>query len=105
MIVRTWTAHTTPDRELAYLEQVREVVLPHLREIPGYLGSRFLRRHTKGEVEFLVLTYWESMAAVEALSGGDSSQAYLPPEIAATLERFDHEALQFEVLLDDSAGE
>jgi heme-degrading monooxygenase HmoA len=103
MVVRTWTAHTTPDRESAYLDKVREVVLPHLRTVSGYLGSHFLRRSADSELEILVLTYWESMEAVRALAGEEPTKAYMPPEIAATLERYDHEAVHYDVMIDDPA--
>ncbi len=74
MIVRTWTAHTTPDRESAYLDEVRKVVLPHLRTVSGYLGSHFLRRSANGKLEILVLTYWESMEAVRSLVGEEPNK-------------------------------
>ena len=102
MIVRTWTAHTTPDRESAYLDEVRKVVLPHLRTVSGYLGSHFLRRSANGKLEILVLTYWESMEAVRLLAGEEPTRAYMPPEIAATLERYDHEAVHYDVVIHDS---
>lgn len=101
MIIRSWTADTTPEREAAYLEQVRTVVLPHLRKVPGYLGSQFLRKHGTENVQILVHTYWTSMEAVAALAGENSSTAYLPQEIAATLDRYDPEAIHYELMIED----
>lgn len=101
MIVRTWTAHTAPDRVSAYQDKVREVVLPHLRAVSGYLGSHFLRRDVNGQVEILVLTYWDSMEAIQSLAGDDPTRAYVPPEIAATLARYDDVAVHYDVMIDD----
>ena len=102
MIARTWSARVTPDNEAAYLRTVRDVVLPELRAAAGYEGAHFLRRAEEGTVHILVVTYWTSMAAAEALGGGaDPSKAYVPPEIAALLSSFDGVVEHFEVAVDD----
>jgi heme-degrading monooxygenase HmoA len=102
MIVRTWRALTTSELEPQYLEQVRAVVMPHLHSFSGYRGAQFAKRSVDGQVEILVMTYWESMEAVRAFAGSDEVHAYMPPEIAATLLSFDATSDHYEVLLDDS---
>lgn len=101
MVIRSWTAFTSPEREAAYVANVRGVVLPHLRNTPGYVGSKFLSRPVGSELEIVVLTYWESMDAARALSGGEENEAYMPEEIAATLDRYDHDVALYEVIVDD----
>lgn len=101
MIVRTWTARTTLDRESSYLEKVKAIVLPHLQAVNGYLGSQFLRRRDGDRIDIIVLTYWGSMEAAKLLSGDKTDHIYLPPEIEATLEDYDDHALHFDVLVDD----
>lgn len=101
MIARTWTAQVSPRNESAYLDTVRAVVLPSLRAMKGYRGARFLRQLRDGSVDILVITFWESMEAVVSLTGGEPSRAYVPPEIAATLERFDSSASHYDVTIGD----
>lgn len=101
MIVRTWKAQTTSELEPKYLEQVRAVVMPHLQSFSGYRGAQFAKRSVDGQVEILVMTYWESMDALRAFAGADEAHAYMPPEIAATLHSYDATSDHYEVLLDD----
>ncbi|MAB79512.1 MAG: hypothetical protein CMJ89_09190 [Planctomycetes bacterium] len=101
MIVRTWKAHTTSELEPKYLEQVRAVVIPHLQNFSGYKGAHFTKRNIDGGLEILVLTYWESRDALRAFAGADEAQAYMPPEIAATLSSYDDTSDHYEVLIDD----
>jgi hypothetical protein len=80
------------------------MVLPHFENAAGYLGSKFLRRFVDDEVEILVLTFWESMETARGLAGDDKAQVYVPPEIAATLDRFDQEVALYEVLIEHAGG-
>lgn len=98
MILRTWKARTTPAKLSDYLKQVEAVVIPHLRAQPGFAGAEFAQRSLDdGNVEILVITRWQSEAAVAAFAEGAS--AWLPEEIAATLLDFDDESTHYESLL------
>lgn len=106
MFVRVWRARTSTDREGRYLSAVRETVLPHLRETPGYRRSTFLRRPLDdGSVEILVLTHWESREAAVGLSGDAGGNAWLPDEIARTLDDHDEHVLLYETIVDDDPGD
>lgn len=102
MFVRVWRARTSTDREARYVAAVRETVLPHLRGRSGYRRSTFLRRPLDdGSVEILVLTHWASRQAAAGLSGDDGGDAWIPDEIARTLEDHDEHVLLYETILDD----
>lgn len=101
MIIRTWGAVTSPDKEPDYLRTVKRLVLPHLRKVPGYRGPFFVRRQSEGSWRYLVLTCWESMDAVRALAGSESRRAFVPAEIRATLDECDETAEHFEVVIQD----
>jgi len=101
MIVRTWVAHTTPDRESAYLEKAKQIALPHLQSVEGYLGAHFLKRPVDNKLEILVITYWESIQALKSLTGDDLAGVYLPSEIASTLVSYDNEAFNYDCIIDD----
>ena len=103
MIARTWTARATPQGAAEYMDKVRAEELPHFQTVPGYLGCRFMQREEDGAVEILVVTFWESMEAIKAFAGADATRAYLPPEVVATLDRYDEVVEHFAVAIDDPA--
>jgi heme-degrading monooxygenase HmoA len=99
MIGRLWLGCAAPDTADAYLEYLRGATLPTLREIAGHEGACVLRRDADGEVEFLVLTLWDSLAAVRAFAGKDYDAAVIPSEAKALLTRFDVRVRHYEVVI------
>ena len=100
MILRSWTARTTPELEPSYIERVRNVVLPYLEAQRGFLGAHFGSRKVSGDIEILVITRWDSMEAVHRFSGNEQAHAYMPAAIAETLTSYDTESTHHEVLLE-----
>ena len=49
-------------------------------------------------IEFLVLTFWDSMAAVRRFAGADSEKAVVEPEARAILASFDESVTHFEIV-------
>jgi heme-degrading monooxygenase HmoA len=43
--------------------------MPHLKTFNGYRGARFARRKDQEGIEILVLTFWESRAALLDFAG------------------------------------
>ena len=103
MIIRTWRAKTTKEKEPEYIRLVNAMVLPYFKQCEGYQGCKFARSIlTKdGQIEILVMTFWTSMAAVEAFSGDPGAHAYLPDEIAKTLASYDPVSEHFEVFIEE----
>lgn len=101
MIIRTWKARTTRDMEANYFNRVRNVVLPHLKTFHGYSGAHFAKRELADDLEILVITFWESEAALKAFTGEESEESYMPPEVAETLVSFDHNSDHFEGVIHD----
>ncbi|TDF35122.1 hypothetical protein EYS14_22360 [Alteromonadaceae bacterium M269] len=102
MIIRTWKAITTEVKEPEYKALVESIVLPYFKTCMGYQGCKFGRRNqdSEGKVEILVMTFWESMEAVTAFSGDPGAHAYLPEEIAKTLESYDSTSEHFETFIE-----
>ena len=69
MIIRTWRGRAAPAEPDAYPQHFRFTVLPALKEIKGFLGASLLRHDRPDEIEFLVMTRWESLEAVRAFAG------------------------------------
>jgi heme-degrading monooxygenase HmoA len=71
---------------------------PKLERLAGFRGLTLLRRHLGPEIEFLVLTHWESMEAVRAFAGDDPERAVVEPEARAALVRFDDRVTHYDAL-------
>ena len=63
--------------------------VPLLRSLPGHRGAHLLRRKTATGMEFLAVTEWESLEAIEAFAGKDIETAVVEPEARAVLSDFD----------------
>ena len=105
MVARVWTGVTrqgeSGDRYLAHL---RENVLPHLDPMTGYLGAQVFRRVKVNGDEFVVTTFWESVAAIRAFAGPDVEVAVVAPDAKALLIDFAERAVHYEVVESASPG-
>lgn len=98
MIVREWRGCADYDRQNDYPSYFRAQVVPELRQIPGFIGADLLRRDVGGAIEFTVLTKWESMDAVHAFAGRDSSAARVEAEAIEALIDYDEFVSHHEVI-------
>ena len=105
MIVRAWRGYGAVAEAQAYPKHLLESVRPKLEQLAGFRGLYLLRRRELEEVEFLVLTLWDSMDSVHAFAGEQSEQAVVEPEARAALVRFDSTVQHYEVVAaPDAAG-
>lgn len=99
MIARSWRGTTKPDKAEAYVRHLRDVVFPEMQTIDGHRGATILRRQTTDqEVQFTILTFWSSMAAIGRFAGNEPDRAVVPPEARALLATFDERVEHFEVV-------
>ncbi|HEX5166245.1 MAG TPA: antibiotic biosynthesis monooxygenase [Thermomicrobiales bacterium] len=101
MIDRVWAARATPANAPAYVEHLRDHVLPTLRRVDGYEGARLLQRLDGGDVEMVVVTRWRSLASIRGFAGDDIERAVVADEAAVLLTGFDDRVAHFEVVLTD----
>lgn len=91
MIVRTWAGRTALEDGDAYERFMIERAAPDYRSIEGLKKLYFIRRDEGDAAHFLLITIWESMAAVEAFAGADPSKAkYYPEDDKYLLEKDVH---------------
>ena len=98
MIARTWrgaTAATDADAYLAYLE---DTGLAAYRATPGNRGVLALRRIVGDRAELLLITLWDSEAAVRGFAGADLGRAVFYPEDDRFLVARDEHVDHFEVV-------
>jgi hypothetical protein len=101
-IVRTWSATAGAAGAADYIRYFDVTLLPQLRELAGFAGACLLRRDTgeDGTVELTAHTFWESRAAMRAVTGDDITVAVVEPEARAMLRDFDRTAAHRSVVLD-----
>jgi len=97
MIARHWRGWTTPENAERYEYLLRDRVLPGLSAIPGFAGGHVLRRDHAGEVEFVVLNFFESIEAVKAFAGEDYTVPVFEPEALELLSRVEPVANHYDV--------
>jgi len=89
MIVRSWRGRAPQNRADSYARHFLYVVLPKLQSLQGFAGGTLLRRTVGDEIEFLVLTSWESMDAVKQFAGNTPDVAVVDADARALLSTFD----------------
>ena len=97
MILRMWKGRSTVNRASEYVQHATKKVFPALSAIEGHRGAYLLRRTVDGAIEFVVLTLWDSMAAVRRFAGAEPEKAVVEHEARTLLTSFDDSVTHFEV--------
>jgi heme-degrading monooxygenase HmoA len=102
MISRVWHGWTTRANADAYENLLRDDVLPGIHRVKGFQGARVLRRSVKDrdkdEVEFIVITTFDSIEAVKEFAGEDYETAVIEPSARKLLARFDARSVHYEMV-------
>jgi antibiotic biosynthesis monooxygenase (ABM) superfamily enzyme len=96
VITRLWRGWTATESADAYERFLLTELFPQMREIPGFLGADVLRCAEDGEVAFVTLTRFDTLAAIRAFAGEDYETPVLEPTALALLSRYDPRAQHFE---------
>ena len=98
MVIREWRARAEPARSDAYPKHFREMVVPELRHVEGFLGAHLSQRLLGETVEFVVLTRWQSMESIRDFAGEAVEQAKVESGAVAALIDFDDTVLHYDVV-------
>jgi heme-degrading monooxygenase HmoA len=98
VISRQWRGLAHPDQAQNYMKHLRTETFPALQKIPGFVDAAILRRRVAGGVEFLVVTRWESLAAIAGFAGADLEAAVVPAEVAEMMIVYDRRVRHFDVI-------
>jgi heme-degrading monooxygenase HmoA len=97
MITRVWRGRTGADAAERYQEFLKRTAYPDYGEVEGNKGWILLRRDLAQCVEFLFVSFWESMDAIHRYAGDEAERPkYYAEDKAALLElpeRVDHYAV------------
>ena len=98
MISRHWRGLAKPPHADDYVQHLRSETFPELLKIPGFVSASILRRDMPRGVEFLVVTNWESIRAIEQFAGRDCEIAVVPEKVQNMMLDYDHRTRHYEVL-------
>jgi heme-degrading monooxygenase HmoA len=98
VISRQWRGLAHQNRAQDYIEHLRTVTFPALRKIPGLGDASILSRGLGAGVEFLVVTRWDSMAAITRFAGADPEAAVMSASAADMFIDYDRRVRHFEVV-------
>ena len=98
MIARHW--HGIARREFAdaYVRHLREETFPALEMIAGFATASILQRPVAQGVEFLVVTHWQSIAAIRAFAGSNPEAAVVPEVVQRMMVSYDRTVSHYEVV-------
>ena len=98
MIARHWTGLARRDRAEEYVRHLRTETFPSLTKIPGFIAARILRRSMSEGVEFLIVTEWDSLQAIQRFAGSDVEQAVVPEAVQQMMVDYDRTVRHYEVI-------
>ena len=98
MIIREWRALAEPAQSDAYPKHFREMVEPELRQLTGFLGAHLIQRLVGDQIEFVVLTRWQSMDAIRDFAGEALEQAKVEAGAVAALITYDDMVRHYEII-------
>ena len=97
MIARIWRGAVRQADGDAYAEYMRGTGVAGYAKTPGNRGVWMLRRDVGDRTEFVMLTLWDSLAAVKAFAGEDYETAVFYPDDDRFLVERDLAASHYEV--------
>ena len=98
MISRQWHGVAKFTHADEYVEHLRTETFPQLSKIPGFIAATILKRNVRQGVEFLIVTHWESMGAIEQFAGLDAEVAVVPRRVQEMMIEYDRRVRHYEVL-------
>ena len=97
MIARFWRGYTKHNNASEYQNFLLKTFLPRLHRLNGYKKSYVLRNDKAHDVEFVVITLWESFEAIKEFAGPNLHTPVIAPEAEKLLTRFDEQAKHYNV--------
>lgn len=87
MIIRVWRGKTSARKADEYERFLKETAYPDYGGVAGNRGWMLLRRPVADAVEFMFVSFWDSMEALTGYAGDDAIRPkYYPEDRAALLE-------------------
>lgn len=89
MIIRNWTGVVKADRANDYIAHLQQDTFKRLSAIKGFINASVLQREVIDGIEFLVITEWDNMEAIQEFAGPSADIAVIPPAAQDMMVRYD----------------
>ena len=96
MIVRLWRARVSQANCEAYLDYLEQTVFAIVGDINGFVEAEILRNDEADGVQLVIVSRWESMAAIRQYAGNTPEKAVVAAEAQAMLQSFERHVEHFE---------
>ena len=103
MISRHWKGIAKNEEADNYVKHLERDTFPKIRKISGFFEASILKRKVEQGTEFLIITVWESIEAIQAFTGEGTEEAVVPPMVQDMMIRYDREVIHYEVVTYDKA--
>ena len=106
VICRLWHGWTRVEDAHDYEAYLREDLYPRLeRELAdrGYRGHHVLRREVGNEVEFVTMTWFDSLESVRGFAGDDYETPVITSTAARLLDHYDSKAAHLDLCAHERA--
>ena len=100
MISRHWKGIVKVDMADAYLNHLQKETFSRLNRLAGFHSASVLKRSVTGGYEFVVITQWDSLAAISQFAGTDIGKAVVPPIVQQMMIEFDDRVVHYEVKME-----
>ena len=97
MIARTWKGAVRSEDANDYAAYMRATGVADYAATPGNRGAWMLRRDAGDRTEFVMVTLWDAIDALEAFAGEDYDRAVFYPEDERFLIERDRRATHYQV--------
>jgi len=97
MISRHWKGIAKPDEAETYITHLKTDTFPKLSEIDGFIEASILKRAVAQGTEFLIVTVWESIEAIERFAGVPADVAVVPEVVQAMMVEYDKNVSHYEI--------
>jgi heme-degrading monooxygenase HmoA len=98
MIARIWHGAVQEAKADAYHDYLLRTGIPDYLRAAGNRGVYVLRRSGEGQARFLLISLWDSLAAVRGFAGDDLDKARYYPEDEAFLLELQPHVLHYDAL-------
>jgi heme-degrading monooxygenase HmoA len=97
VISRNWRGIAKTEEADNYISHLKTETFPQLSRIDGFVSASILRRPIDRGVEFLIVTTWRSLEAIEQFAGESPQIAVVPAVVQAMMVEYEQEVSHYEV--------
>jgi heme-degrading monooxygenase HmoA len=98
MIARIWHGVTLQSKAEEYMNLLQETGIADYQGTEGNQGVHVLRRFEGNEAHFLIITFWDSIEAIQKFAGQDFEKARYYPEDKDYLLEFEETVTHYDVM-------